>query len=90
MQQETLGFLQRRYEKDMQLASELAKKRAPGEILSTYIGFFQDAVDDYSREAVKIGNLGSQSAPKPAEIAEIADSLMPEAQSTQQMPAEYV
>jgi hypothetical protein len=87
MQRETFGFLQRRYEKDMKLATELAKKRAPGEILTTYIGFFEDAVDDYSREAAKIGSLGARNAPKPSDIA---DSLMPEEKPQEQVPAEYV
>lgn len=53
---ESLGFLRHRYEQDIKLIDALLDVPEPGEMLSTCSCFFQNALDDYSREAVKAAN----------------------------------
>jgi hypothetical protein len=62
VQKETLDFFQNRFEKDVKFASEIMKLNQPGEVMSFYMAFFQEALDDYSREVLKLGHFGAQIA----------------------------
>ena len=62
VQKGTIDFLQSRFEKDVKFANELIKLNQPAEVMSFYMAFFQEALDDYSNEVVKMGNFGAQIA----------------------------
>lgn len=53
---ESLNFLRHRYEQDVKFIDELLAAPEPGEMLSTCSCFMQNALDEYSKEAVKAAN----------------------------------
>lgn len=59
-QVESLNFLKHRYEQDMKFIDELLEAPEPGEMLSAYSCFLQNALDEYSRESVKAANYSSK------------------------------
>jgi hypothetical protein len=61
-QVESLGFLRHRCEQDIRLIDDLLQSPEPGEVLSTCSCYFQGALDDYSKEAVKAASYGSKVA----------------------------
>ena len=62
VQKGTINFLQSRFEKDVKFANELMKLNQPGEVMPFYMAFFQEALEDYSNEVVKMGDFGAQIA----------------------------
>jgi hypothetical protein len=71
MQKDYYAFLQHRYQQDAKLASALMNTREPTDVMSQCVEFFQDALDDYSREAVKITNFGAIFAVEAADQATV-------------------
>mgnify|MGYP000432718621 CR=1 FL=1 len=59
-QVESLDFLKHRCEQDIRFIDELMQTPEPGEMLSTYSCFLQNALDDYSREAVKAAHMSNR------------------------------
>jgi hypothetical protein len=57
---ESLNFLRHRYEQDVKFIDELLSTPEPGEMLSTCSCFMQNALDEYSKEAVKAANYGGR------------------------------
>jgi len=57
---ESLNFLRHRYEQDMKFIDEVLAAPEPGEMLSTCSCFMQNALDEYSKEAVKAANYGGR------------------------------
>lgn len=53
---ESLNFLRHRCEQDMRFVDELLQSPEPGEVMSACSCFMQNALDDYSKEAVKAAN----------------------------------
>ncbi len=59
---ELLDFLKTRYGKDIRYLDDLAKTQNPSELLLTASAFLQEALDDYSREMVKVSSYGPRLA----------------------------
>jgi len=57
---ESLNFLRRRYEQDVKFIDELLAAPEPGEMLSTCSCFMQNALEEYSKEAVKAASYGGR------------------------------
>lgn len=57
---ESLNFLRHRYEQDVRFIDELLAAPEPGEMLSTCYCFTQNALNEYSKEAVKVANHGGR------------------------------
>lgn len=81
---ETLGFFQSRFDKDVKFASEIMKLSQPSEVMSFYLAFFQEALDDYSREVVKMGDFGAKIAQNAKN--EVAEATQPEADPVSAAP----
>lgn len=78
---ESLGFLRHRYEQDMKFIDELLATPEPGEALSAYSCFLQNALDDYSKEAVKAANYSGKIATDAAreirsEAEKVSENMM--------------
>ncbi|MTI00665.1 hypothetical protein [Roseibium sp. RKSG952] len=59
---ELLDFVRHRYTKDIAFIDKMLSTHESTEILSSFSGFCQEAVDDYSQEGVKITGLGTRLA----------------------------
>jgi len=57
-QVESLGFLRHRCEQEIRLIDDLLQSPEPADVLSTCSCYFQNALDDYSKEAVKAASYG--------------------------------
>jgi hypothetical protein len=78
---EQMTFLRHRYEQDLRFVDDLIDAPEPGEMLSATSCFLQNALDDYSREAVKAatfsGKLVTDAAHQlRAEAERISDNAM--------------
>lgn len=74
-QSEAAGFLKHRCECDMQFIDDLMETPEPVATLSTSSNFLQEALNDYSCEAVKAVNFGSTA------VMEAIDLIRHEAES---------
>ncbi len=59
---EAMDFVKDRYSKDIAFLDKMTKSAEVPDVLTSCSEFFQEAVDDYSREGVKIANFGSRMA----------------------------
>lgn len=59
---ESLNFLRHRCEQDMRFVDELLQSPEPGEMMSACSCFLQNALDDYSKEAVKAASYSGKVA----------------------------
>jgi hypothetical protein len=57
---EQMNFLRHRYEQDLRFIDDLVGSPEPGEMLGATSCFLQNALDDYSREAVKAATLSGR------------------------------
>lgn len=80
-QSEALGFLKHRYEEDMKLFDQLVTTRDLNDALSIYSSFYQTAASEYSQEASKMADIGSEMASETArqvrkETENVTDDMM--------------
>ncbi len=86
-QTEALGFLKHRYEEDMKLFDQLVTTRDLNDALSIYSSFAQTAASEYSVEASKMADIGSEMASEAArqmrkETESVTDDMMAATQGT--------
>ena len=61
-QVEALGFLRRRFEKDIKLVDDLIESGEHGDTFDVYADFMREAISDYTDEAGKLAKLESRLA----------------------------
>jgi hypothetical protein len=68
---ELMNFGRNRLKEDLDLPQKLAECKSPQDVVSVYLGFYQDAVKQYTDEAGNLTKICTEMAAEPLEAADL-------------------